>query len=174
MFDITTPSKAGFKRGRGRPKNRHLTGSTPELQQKNRRIREVLAATKSPTVLSWLHIARHQDIINQDLFDLGEHYLRLRIHVLRHQQRRRLQLSCDALAAPTNLPFSQKRENGDAKAEERWLYLAKNMPPNTLNYLDELLLDAIDYDLTTEQAMVNKLRLRRYLTCLSNCKDIIY
>jgi hypothetical protein len=174
MFDITTPSKAGFKRGRGRPKNRHFIGSTPELQQKHRRIREVLTDNKSPLILSWLHIARHQNIINQDLFDLGEHYLRLRLRVLRHQQRRRLQLSCDALVMPTTHPFSQKRENTDEKAEERWLYLAKNMPPHILNYLDELLLDAIDYDLTAEQAMINKLRLRRYLTCLNGCKDIIY
>lgn len=174
MFDITTPSKAGFKQGRGRPKKRQSMGSTPELQQKNRRIREILTDKKPPTILSWLHIAHHEDILNQELFDLGEHYLGLRIRVLRHQQRRRLQLSCDALTAPISRPFSQKRENDDEKAEERWLYLAKNMPPHILTYLDELLLEAIDYDLTTEQAMVNKLRLRRYLTCLSNCKDIIY
>ena len=174
MFDITSPSKTRFKRGRGRPKNKQLVGPTPEFQRKHQRIRKILADTRSTSILSWLHIAHHEKIISQELFDLGEHYLRLRIRVLRHQQRRRLQLSCDALATPIGRPFSQQKENDDAAAEERWLYLVKNMPSHIINALDELLLETIDYDLTEEQALVNKLRLRRYLTCLSSCKKIIY
>lgn len=172
MFDITTPSKAGFKRGRGRPTKRESAGATPELQQKQRRVRDILVDTQV-SALSWLNIAHHDSTINQELFELGEHYLRLRIRVLRHQERRRLRLSCDALTMPIGHYFSKKREEDDAKAEEQWQCLVQNMPPQILNYLDELLLNPIDYDLTPEQAIINKLRLRRYLIALNQCKDIL-
>ncbi|WP_032112373.1 hypothetical protein [Candidatus Paracaedibacter symbiosus] len=174
MFNLTSPAKAGFTRLRGRPKHiQRFDNGTVQLQEKRHRVREILKDNGATIILSWLHLAHHDGTIDQNLFDLGGRYLRLRIRVMRHQERRSLKLGCHSLTRHLGRGPSRATETGDVRAEELWSRLLPMVSAESIQTLDELLLGAIDYDLTPELLTYNKKRLNRALKSLSRWEDYI-
>lgn len=172
MFKFTSPTRMGRTRHRGRPKQNKSEGATPELLQKQRRIRDIIADTKPCVVLSWLHIALQDGTINQDIFNLGSQYLRFRIQVLRHQQNRLLKLNCYAFTKHLGQSISKMQEEEDALSETVWHSLSQAIPASVTQCLDDLLLGEMSYDLTAEQINTHKRRLKISLLILNNYKDM--
>lgn len=171
MLNLTSPAKAGFTRLRGRPKQPKFSDrGTIELQTKRRRVRNILDSDSTSLVFSWLHIAHYDETINQDLFDLGCQYLRLRSSVLRGMENRSFKLGCHALAQDSNRNPSPRMEKHDKKAEEFWYHLLAIIPAKIIHTLDDLLFRSVDYDLSSEYITLNKKRLKRSLLYLSRYK----
>lgn len=174
MFNLTSPAKAGFTRLRGRPKQtKCYDGGTMELQQKRRRVTEILASNSVSLIFSWLHIAHCDGTINRNLFDLGSQYLRLRSRILRSMQNQSLKLGCYALTRHLSRSLSPNMEKRDGKMEEFWYQLLTVIPAEVIHTLDELLFENVDYDLSKEQISFNKKRLKEALIHLSFYKDYL-
>lgn len=173
MFDLKSPAKAGFTRLRGRPKHgRRVDKGTIQLQQKRDRVRKIIKDLNGEVhALSWLHIAQYDGTIDQDLFDLGTRYLRLRTCVMRHQERRLIKLGCHSLTKNLQKGSSIMSEKDDEKAEELWTKLLSLIASETISTLDELLLGIIDYSLNPDILSYNKLRLKNALEALRPYAD---
>lgn len=174
MPKYTSPAKAGFTRLRGRPKQPKLHDEgTDELQQKRRRVRDIVAKDAKIVTFSWLHIAHHDETISQDLFDLGMQYLRLRFRVLRSMQPPSFRLGCHALTRDLGRMPSLNMEKRDKQAEECWNKLASVTPAKVIHTLDELLLGNVAYEILPERIRYNKKRLKDALVLLNRFKDYL-
>jgi hypothetical protein len=174
MLNLTSPAKAGFTRLRGRPKQpKYYDGGTIELQKKRRRVREILADDAASLIFSWLHIAHRDETINQDLFDLGSQYSRLRSRVLRSMQNRSLKLGCHAFTRHLSCNPSPNMEKRDERTEEFWYQLLSIIPADIIHTLDEFLFENVDYNISSERISSNKKRLKKALIHLSRYKDYL-
>jgi hypothetical protein len=174
MVDLTSPLKRGFSRLRGRPKSlRPCHEETLELRNKRHRVGNILDRNSSTLVISWLHIMSYDKMIDQDLFEVGCQYLRLRSSVLRGMATRSFKLGCHALTRSSNGGLSAAKEKRDKKAEEFWYCLSASIPSKIIHTLDELLLGEVNYDLPSGHILLNKERLKTALMYLSRYKDLL-
>lgn len=173
MFNLTSPTKAGFTRLRGRPKKPKYDGGTNELQKKRRQLRHTLNNNPAGLIYSWLHMAYHDGTISQRLFDLGSQYLRLRSMVLHGMETRTFRLSCHTFIKGATRPSFPGIEKRNEKAEELWYQLLTVLPICIVHTLDDLLFKEVNYDLSAELINHNKKRLKDCLIHLNRYVDYL-